>query len=189
VAVVKTVAIEWCSEVYLASCRCFALLKEKGGVSEPLRTCQKVHLCVNMLEKILTSSELYERNLKSNKSGKRTYSVLLDAEWGSGTLKSEEALCLDATFFGNVARFINHRCLDANLVEIPVKVETPDHTYYHFAFFTTRVVAALEELTWDYGIDFDDHDQPVKVFRCLCGSKFCRNMKRSIRSRSATIAR
>lgn len=100
-AVVKTVAIEWCSEVYLASCRwglylglsarmwsyivvflcslivilefafeiscslfscsfrdcfalyfrCFALLKEKGGVSEPLRTCQKVHLCVNMLEK------------------------------------------------------------------------------------------------------------------------------------------
>lgn len=31
----------------------------------------------------------------------------------------------------------------------------------------------------DYGIDFDDLDHPVKAFRCRCGSKFCRNMKRS----------
>jgi hypothetical protein len=31
----------------------------------------------------------------------------------------------------------------------------------------------------DYGIDFDDDDQPVELFRCKCGSKFCRNMKRS----------
>ncbi|KAB1212070.1 Histone-lysine N-methyltransferase SUVR1 [Morella rubra] len=71
-------------------------------------------------------------------------------------------------------------CLDANLVEIPVKVESPDHIYYHLAFFTTRDVAALEELTWDYGFDFDDHDQPWKSFQCRCGSRFCRNMKRSM---------
>lgn len=31
----------------------------------------------------------------------------------------------------------------------------------------------------DYGIDFDDHDHPVKAFKCRCGSKFCRNIKRS----------
>ena len=31
----------------------------------------------------------------------------------------------------------------------------------------------------DYGIDFDDTDQPVELFQCRCGSKFCRNMKRS----------
>ncbi|GMY06344.1 probable inactive histone-lysine N-methyltransferase SUVR2 isoform X5 [Fagus crenata] len=136
---------------------------------------------------ILTNTELFERNMQSKRSGKHTYSVLLDADWGSGVLKNEEALCLDATNFGNVARFINHRCLDANLVEIPVKVETPDHTYYHLAFFTTRIVAALEELTWDYGIDFDDHGQPVKAFRCLCGSKFCRNMKRSIRELKVVV--
>ncbi|XP_059432571.1 probable inactive histone-lysine N-methyltransferase SUVR2 isoform X4 [Corylus avellana] len=167
----------------------FCTPEGKGWGLRTLEDLPKGAFVCEYVGEILTSSELYERNLESNKSGKRTYSVLLDADWGSGALKSEEALCLDATFFGNVARFINHRCLDANLVEIPVKVETPDHTYYHFAFFTTRVVAALEELTWDYGIDFDDHDQPVKAFRCLCGSKFCRNMKRSIRSRSATIAR
>ncbi|XP_061993038.1 uncharacterized protein LOC133710914 [Rosa rugosa] len=123
---------------------------------------------------IVTITELYERNMQS--AGRRhTYTVLLDANWHSkGVLKDEEALCLDATVYGNVARFINHRCSDATLVQIPVEVETPDHHYYHVALFTTRNVAAMEELTWDYGIDFDDHDHPVKPFLCLCGSQFCR---------------
>ncbi|XP_021828980.1 uncharacterized protein LOC110769339 [Prunus avium] len=123
---------------------------------------------------IVTSTELYERNMHSV-GKKHTCPVLLDADWGSeAVLKDEEALCLDATVYGNVARFINHRCFDATLVEIPVEVETPDHHYYHVALFTTRNVAAMEELTWDYGIDFDDHDHPVKAFQCLCGSPFCR---------------
>ncbi|CAN1131507.1 Probable inactive histone-lysine N-methyltransferase SUVR1 [Linum perenne] len=74
--------------------------------------------------------------------------------------------------------FINHRCHDANLIEIPVKIDTPEHHYYHLAFFTTREVDAMEELTWDYGIEFDDNDQPLKRFECKCGSMFCRNMKR-----------
>lgn len=34
-------------------------------------------------------------------------------------------------------------------------------------------------LLQDYGIDFDDHDHPIKLFQCSCGSKFCRHMKRS----------
>ncbi|KAK4407265.1 putative inactive histone-lysine N-methyltransferase SUVR2, partial [Sesamum angolense] len=114
------------------------------------------------------------------KGEKHSYPVLLDADWcAEGVLKDEEALCLDATYYGNVARFINHRCYDSNLVEIPVEVETPDHHFYHLAFFTTRKVKAMEELTWDYGIDFDDHEHPIKAFRCQCGSKYCRNIKRS----------
>ncbi|XP_077228145.1 putative inactive histone-lysine N-methyltransferase SUVR2 isoform X2 [Tasmannia lanceolata] len=128
---------------------------------------------------VLTNTELYDRNMQSTGNEKHTYPVLLDADWGSEkVLKDEEALCLDATFYGNVARFINHRCFDANLVEIPVEVETPDHHYYHLAFFTTRKVEALEELSWDYGIDFEDHNHPVKAFRCHCSSKCCRDMKR-----------
>ncbi|XVF42355.1 hypothetical protein PTKIN_Ptkin01aG0355200 [Pterospermum kingtungense] len=71
------------------------------------------------------------------------------ADWGSEkVLRDEDALCLDATFCGNVARFINHRCFDANLIDIPVEVETPDRHYYHLALFTTRDVRASEELTW-----------------------------------------
>ncbi|XP_022758512.1 probable inactive histone-lysine N-methyltransferase SUVR2 isoform X2 [Durio zibethinus] len=153
-----------------------------------LRTLEKLPKGAFVCEfvgEIVTISELYTRNIE-----KHACPVLLDAYWGlKGVSKDEEALCLDATCYGNVARFINHRCLDANLIEIPVEVETPDLHYYHLAFFTTREVEVLEELTWDYGIDFDDLDHPVKAFRCRCGSKFCRNMKRSTRSKSTIITR
>ncbi|TQD83725.1 hypothetical protein C1H46_030682 [Malus baccata] len=162
----------------------------KGWGLRTLEDLPKGAFVCEYVGEVLTSKELHERNIKSSRSGKRPYPVRLDANWASkADLRDKEALCLDATNYGNVARFINHRCLDANLVEIPVEVETPDHCYYHLAFFTTRKVDALEELTWDYGIDFDDHDHPVKVFQCQCGSKFCRNMKRSNRSRSGSIAR
>ncbi|KAI3459044.1 hypothetical protein Pfo_015707 [Paulownia fortunei] len=127
---------------------------------------------------ILTNIELYERNKKSSGEDKHVYPVLLDADWATeGVLKDEEALCLDATHYGNVARFINHRCFDGNLLEVPVQVETPDRHYYHLAFFTKRKVDALEELTWDYGIDFDDNSHPIEAFQCRCGSKYCRDRK------------
>ncbi|XP_020220713.1 probable inactive histone-lysine N-methyltransferase SUVR2 isoform X2 [Cajanus cajan] len=127
-------------------------------------------------------------NMKYPKNGKYTYPILLDADWGSGIVKDSEALCLYAASYGNAARFINHRCLDANLIEIPVEIEGPSHHYYHFAFFTSRKIAAQEELTWDYGINFDEHDEPVELFQCRCGSKFCRNIKRSNRSNRSSIA-
>nr|KYP74130.1 Histone-lysine N-methyltransferase SUVR2 [Cajanus cajan] len=161
----------------------------KGWGLRTLEDLPKGAFVCEFVGEILTIKELQERNLKCNENGKYTYPVLLDANWDSGHVKDEEALCLDAASFGNTARFINHRCFDANLVEIPVEVEDPSHYYYHFAFFTSRKIAAREELTWclvnsyinisDYGIDFDDHDHLVKLFQCRCGSKFCRNMKRS----------
>ncbi|KXG30647.1 histone-lysine N-methyltransferase SUVR4 [Sorghum bicolor] len=142
---------------------------------------------------ILTNTELYERNTElSGKNNQRTgkvkhtYPVLLDSDWGTeGVLKDEEALCLDGTFYGNVARFINHRCFDCNIIAIPVEIETPDHHYYHLAFFTTREVKPFEELTWDYEIDFDDVNHPIKAFKCHCGSAFCRDRRRmsSVRRR------
>ncbi|MFQ6627297.1 hypothetical protein Gotur_006357, partial [Gossypium turneri] len=158
----------------------------KGWGLRTLENLPKGAFVCEFVGEILTIPEFYARNRE-----KHTSPVLLDAYWGlKGVPKDEEALCLDATCYGNVARFINHRCLDANLIEIPVEVETPDLHYYHLAFFTTREVHALEELTWiedpmhfvmqDYGIDFDDLDHHVKTFQCRCGSKFCRNMKRSI---------
>ncbi|KAL8557679.1 hypothetical protein ACS0TY_004954 [Phlomoides rotata] len=112
---------------------------------------------------ILTNIELYERNEKNSGKGKHVYPVLLDSDWTTeGTLKDEEALCLDATHFGNVARFINHRCHDGNLIDIPVQVETPDRHYYHVAFFTTRKVKALDELTWVSNLNgFDTRKRKV----------------------------
>ncbi|KAH9622288.1 hypothetical protein KSS87_007441 [Heliosperma pusillum] len=151
----------------------------KGWGLRALDNLPKGAFVCEFVGEILTMMELRERNL-SRSNDKHSYSLLLDTDWGTRELKEEEFLCLDATLYGNVARFINHRCTDANLIEIPVEVETPSHHYYHIALFTTRDVNAFEELTWDYGVDFDDNEQQyIKTFRCLCGSQFCRNMKRS----------
>lgn len=64
---------------------------------------------------ILTNGELFDRVLRSPKSKKHSYPVLLDAGWDAKeVLKDEEALCLDSTYCGNVARFINHRYVRLN---------------------------------------------------------------------------
>ncbi|KAK9201428.1 hypothetical protein WN944_016630 [Citrus x changshan-huyou] len=153
------------------SCK-LQLFFTSDGKGWGLRTLEKLPKGAFVCEfvgEIVTITEFYQRNTR-----KHNCPVLLDAFWVSqGVSKDKEALCLDATCYGNAAR-----CFDANLIEIPVQIETPEHHYYHVAFFTTREVDAFEELTWDYGIDFDDHDHLVK-FRCRCGSNFCRNMKRS----------
>ncbi|XP_037486472.1 histone-lysine N-methyltransferase SUVR4-like isoform X1 [Triticum dicoccoides] len=139
-----------------------------------------------LVGEVLTSSELYERKAKNSK---HVDQVLLDASWGSeGVLRDEEALCLDLTFYGNVGRFVNHRCYDANLVIIPVEVETPDRHYYHLALFTAKKIEAFEELTRDYGIDFDGTDDLNKAFDCMCGSKYCRGGPKNSRKRTRASA-
>ncbi|KAF7010138.1 hypothetical protein CFC21_024597 [Triticum aestivum] len=139
-----------------------------------------------LVGEVLTSSELHERKAKNSK---HVDQVLLDASWGSeGVLRDEEALCLDLTFYGNVGRFVNHRCYDANLVIIPVEVETPDRHYYHLALFTAKKIEAFEELTRDYGIDFDGTDDLNKAFDCMCGSKYCRGGPKNSRKRTRASA-
>uniref|UniRef100_A0A2C9VG59 SET domain-containing protein n=1 Tax=Manihot esculenta TaxID=3983 RepID=A0A2C9VG59_MANES len=160
------------------SLQVFCTGEGKGWGLRTLESLPKGAFVCEYVGEILTNMELFERNENSGNE-RHTYPVTLDADWGSERiLRDEEALCLDATFSGNVARFINHRCDDANLIDIPVQVETPDRHYYHLAFFTTREVSKLEELTWDYGIDFDDRDHPIKAFQCCCGSASCRDVKR-----------
>ncbi|CAN8260473.1 unnamed protein product [Cochlearia groenlandica] len=163
----------------------------QGGKGWGLRTLQdlpKGTFVCEYVGEILTNTELDDRNINS-RSERHTYPVTLDADWGSEkNLKDEEALCLDATICGNVARFINHRCEDANLIDIPVEIETPDRHYYHIAFFTLKDVKALDELTWDYMIDFSDESHPVKAFRCCCGSELCRD-KQTKGSRGKSVER
>ncbi|KAG7575961.1 SET domain [Arabidopsis thaliana x Arabidopsis arenosa] len=149
----------------------------KGWGLRTLQDLPKGTFICEYIGEVLTNTELYDRNVRSS-SERHTYPVTLDADWGSEKdLKDEEALCLDATICGNVARFINHRCEDANMIDIPVEIETPDRHYYHIAFFTLRDVKAMDELTWDYMIDFNDKSHPVKAFRCCCGSESCRDRK------------
>ncbi|XP_065867994.1 histone-lysine N-methyltransferase SUVR4-like isoform X2 [Euphorbia lathyris] len=155
----------------------FATPEGKGWGVRCVNSLKKGSFVCEYIGEIVTNLELYDRNKeRAIKQEKHTYPVLLDADWGSERiLKDEEALCLDATEFGNVGRFVNHRCCDSNLIEIPVEIETPDHHYYHLAFFTSKDIKPMEELTWDYGIEFEDKNHPIKAFNCKCGSKSCRD--------------
>ncbi|KAL7105577.1 hypothetical protein ACP275_07G053200 [Erythranthe tilingii] len=160
-----------------AKLQVFMTAERKGWGVRTLEEIPKGGFVCEYVGEVVTTKEQFGRDLRKNSGDSQTYSVLLDAGWScKGILKDEDALCLDATVYGNVARFINHRCFDSNLVDIPVEVETPDHHYYRLAFFTKRKVNALEELTWDYGFDFNDND-----FECRCGSKLCRDRKTSKR--------
>ncbi|XVF00837.1 hypothetical protein REPUB_Repub04eG0036600 [Reevesia pubescens] len=163
-----------------ATLQVFSTPEGKGWGVRSVNALKKGAFVCEYVGEIVTNQELHLRNIKRSGKEEHTYPVLLDADWGSErVLKDEEALCLDATKYGNCARFINHRCVDTNLVEIPVEIETPDHHYYHLAFFTTRNIEPMEELNWDYGIQFDDKNHPIKAFNCKCGSKFCRDQENS----------
>ncbi|XP_075492713.1 putative inactive histone-lysine N-methyltransferase SUVR2 isoform X1 [Primulina tabacum] len=117
----------------------FMTSEGKGWGLRTLEDIPKGAFVCEYVGEVLTNSELFDRVSRSPQGMKHSYPVLLDADWGSkGVLKDEEALYLDSTCYGNVARFINHRCYDSNLVSIPVEVETPDHHYYHLALFSYK---------------------------------------------------
>nr|GEU69701.1 probable inactive histone-lysine N-methyltransferase SUVR2 [Tanacetum cinerariifolium] len=124
-----------------ANLQVFMTAEGKGWGLRTLEDLLKGTFICKYVGEIVSNPELFEQN-EQNTDEKHTNPVLLD----EGFLKDEQSLCLDAMSLGNVARFINHRCEDANLVA--VEVESPDHQYYHDVFFTARDVKAMEELTW-----------------------------------------
>lgn len=82
----------------------------KGWGVRTLETLEKGTFVCEYVGEILTNTELYERNMQRSGAERHTYPVSLDSDWGSERiLRDEDALCLDATLHGNVARFINHR--------------------------------------------------------------------------------
>lgn len=86
------------------------MTEKKGWGLRTLEDLPKGAFVCEYVGEILTNSELFDRVSKSPKGEEHSYPVLLDADWVTeGVLKDEEALCLDATYYGNVARFINHR--------------------------------------------------------------------------------
>lgn len=53
--------------------------------------------------------------------------------------------CIDARFYGNVSRFINHHC-EPNLVPVRVFMSHQDLRFPRIAFFSTRLIEAGEQL-------------------------------------------
>ena len=53
--------------------------------------------------------------------------------------------CIDARFYGNISRFVNHLC-EPNIVPVRVFIDHHDLRFPRIAFFTSRDVRANEEL-------------------------------------------
>ncbi|XP_070706429.1 histone-lysine N-methyltransferase EHMT1 [Pempheris klunzingeri] len=85
--------------------------------------------------------------------------------------KPQDLYCIDARFYGNISRFLNHMC-EPNLFACRVFTTHQDLRFPHIAFFASGNITAGEELGFNYG----DHFWEVKskLFNCECGSSKCK---------------
>ncbi|KAG7240828.1 hypothetical protein INR49_023402, partial [Caranx melampygus] len=85
--------------------------------------------------------------------------------------KPQDLYCIDARFYGNISRFLNHMC-EPNLFACRVFTTHQDLRFPHIAFFASENIKAGEELGFNYG----DHFWEVKskLFNCECGSSKCK---------------
>ncbi|XVF44394.1 hypothetical protein PTKIN_Ptkin02bG0116300 [Pterospermum kingtungense] len=94
------------------------------------------------------------------------------------TLESEPEpeFCIDASSFGNVARFINHSC-DPNLFVQCVLSSHHDVRLARIVLFAADNIPPMQELTYDYNYAIDSVNGPdgkTKQFPCHCGAADCR---------------
>eukprot|EP00908_Phaeocystis_cordata_P010546 Transcript_21403.p2 GENE.Transcript_21403~~Transcript_21403.p2 ORF type:complete len:243 (-),score=38.83 Transcript_21403:377-1105(-) len=87
-----------------------------------------------------------------------------------GDGKDSVRMCIDATKFSNLGRFLNHSC-DPNVFKQRVFC---DHNSRlpRIAFFAARDILPFEELCYDYGYA----DVPGKTMPCLCGARNCKKL-------------
>ncbi|XP_053718857.1 histone-lysine N-methyltransferase EHMT2 isoform X1 [Synchiropus splendidus] len=100
--------------------------------------------------------------------------------------KDGEVYCIDARYYGNISRFINHLC-DPNLIPVRVFMLHQDLRFPRIAFFSSRDILSGQELGFDYGDRF--WDIKSKYFTCQCGSEKCKHSAEAIALEQSRVAR
>ncbi|RWS16657.1 histone-lysine N-methyltransferase EHMT2-like protein [Dinothrombium tinctorium] len=137
--------------------------QSKGWGVRPLKDIPKGTFVCEYIGEIITDSEADRREDDS---------YLFDLDNRDG-----ETYCLDARFYGNVSRFINHAC-SPNLTPVKVFVDHQDLSYPRIALFANRDIKAFEELGFDYGEKF--WVIKYRWFTCDCGFSECKYSKETI---------
>jgi [histone H3]-lysine9 N-trimethyltransferase SUV39H len=83
--------------------------------------------------------------------------------------------------FGSPTRFINHSC-NPNTRAFTVMMNHTDQKLYKLAYFATKDIPAMKEITFDYCPELaheprwvpTDYEEDQDVVRCFCGEKNCR---------------
>ncbi|XP_061520991.1 histone-lysine N-methyltransferase EHMT2 [Phycodurus eques] len=99
--------------------------------------------------------------------------------------KDGEVYCIDARYYGNISRFINHLC-DPNLIPVRVFMLHQDLRFPRIAFFSSRDILSGQELGFDYGDRF--WDIKSKYFTCQCGSEKCKHSAEAIALEQSRLA-
>ena len=118
---------------------------------------------VEYIGEVITTDEAERRGVEYDKSG---FSTLFDLD-AAGDAECEYTI--DATYRCGVARFLNHSC-EPNLRQTSVWVDTLSLALPRIAFFATRDIQPLEELTFDYKYE----ENAAATMRCHCGAPSCR---------------
>jgi histone-lysine N-methyltransferase SUV39H len=116
---------------------------------------------IRYVGEVITTEEAERRGIEYDKGG---FSTLFDLD-AAGV---ECEYTIDATFKCGVARFLNHSCAP-NLRQYCVWADTLSLALPRIAFFATRDIEPLEELTFDYSYAEGSH-----TLRCHCGAPNCR---------------
>ncbi|XP_078160844.1 histone-lysine N-methyltransferase SUVR5 isoform X3 [Carex rostrata] len=119
---------------------------------------------------VVNGEQASERRERQSKDGCE-YLCEIEAHLGhaGGNCEEPMACAIDASKYGNVARFINHSC-SPNLLTYLVLVESMDCQLAHVGLFAKRDIEVGEELVFDYRCkERDGVRRP-----CFCGSPSCR---------------
>ncbi|XP_051949418.1 histone-lysine N-methyltransferase EHMT2 isoform X2 [Xyrauchen texanus] len=100
--------------------------------------------------------------------------------------KDGEVYCIDARYYGNISRFINHLC-DPNIIPVRVFMLHQDLRFPRIALFSSRDIFTGQELGFDYGDRF--WDIKSKYFTCQCGSEKCKHSAEAIALEQSRLAR
>jgi SET domain-containing protein len=119
----------------LCSTQVFWTVEGKGWGIRPKEKLPQGAFVFEFIGEVLTNKELDTRNKSQRKRRKgpvADYAVVLDGDDRmEEVLNDDETLCLDAIKFGNISRFLNHRCGDANLIHHNVHIERLSTQLYH----------------------------------------------------------
>jgi hypothetical protein len=134
----------------------------KGWAVRPLQRIPAGTFVCEYVGEVITTDEAERRGVEYDKSG---FSTLFDLdEAGVDTCE----YTIDATYRCGVARFLNHSC-SPNMVQTSVWVDTASLSLPRIAFYATRDIEPLEELSFDY-----KYEEGKGTLECHCGSPNCR---------------
>ncbi|KAM6564508.1 hypothetical protein CsatB_024506 [Cannabis sativa] len=115
----------------------------------------------------------HEANMRRKRYGKEGCSYIYEIDSHvndmSRLIECQARYAIDATQYGNVARFINHSCLP-NLVSHQVLVESMDCQRAHIGLYANQDISLGEELTYDYRYAL----LPGEGYLCQCETPVCR---------------